>query len=51
MQSVYLISGFSKGFRIESEGLKEESLGVDNPWLAMNLRPVLEKELQKEIAR
>ena len=48
-KSAYLISGFSEGFRIESEGLDQENLVRDNPQLPDHLRPVLEKKLQKEV--
>ena len=47
--SDYLVKGFSKGFRVESESLEKESLGVDNPQLPNHLLLVLGKKLQKEI--
>ena len=48
-KAAYLTKGFSEGFRIESEGLEGECLRVDNPRLPVQLRPVLQKKLQKEL--
>ena len=44
VQSAYLVEGFSIELPIESEGLEEKGLGVDNARLPKHLLPILEKK-------